>query len=63
LLQGYAIWVKECRGHLPKGHGNSISRHDAQRDEVFVDDMIAKSREGTNHVQILKELFERGSTS
>jgi hypothetical protein len=27
--------------------------------EVFVDDMIAKSREGTNHVQILKELFER----
>jgi hypothetical protein len=30
LLQGYAIWIKECRGHLPKGHGNSISRHDAQ---------------------------------
>jgi hypothetical protein len=27
--------------------------------EVFMDDMIAKSREGTNHVQILKELFER----
>jgi len=24
-----------------------------------VDDMIAKSREGENHVQILKELFER----
>ena len=27
--------------------------------EVFVDDMIAKYREETNHVQILKELFER----
>ena len=27
--------------------------------EVYVDDMIAKSREGENHVQILKELFER----
>jgi len=27
--------------------------------EVCVDDMIAKSREGENHVQILKELFER----
>jgi hypothetical protein len=24
-----------------------------------MDDMIAKSREGENHVQILKELFER----
>jgi ABC-type sugar transport system ATPase subunit len=27
--------------------------------EAYVDDMIAKSREGENHVQILKELFER----
>jgi len=27
--------------------------------EVYMDDMIAKSREGENHVQILKELFER----
>ena len=27
--------------------------------KVYVDDMIAKSREGENHVQILKELFER----
>jgi hypothetical protein len=32
LLQGYAIWVKECQGHLLKGHGDSISLHDAQRD-------------------------------
>jgi len=27
--------------------------------EVCVDDMIAKSREGENHIQILKELFEK----
>ena len=27
--------------------------------EVYVDDMVVKSREGENHVQILKELFER----
>jgi len=27
--------------------------------EVYVDDMIAKSRDGENHVQILKKLFER----
>ena len=27
--------------------------------EVYVDDMIAKSRERENHVQILKKLFER----
>ena len=27
--------------------------------EVYVDDMIAKSREGENHVQILKKLFEK----
>ena len=26
--------------------------------EVYVDDTIAKSREGENHVQILKKLFE-----
>jgi uncharacterized protein YehS (DUF1456 family) len=35
--------------------------HDmVQKDfKVYVDDMIAKSREGENHVQILKKLFER----
>ena len=35
--------------------------HDMMQKEikVYVDDMIAKSREGANHVQILKELFER----
>jgi hypothetical protein len=27
--------------------------------EVYVDDMISKSREGENHIKILKELFER----
>jgi hypothetical protein len=27
--------------------------------EVYVNDMIAKSRERENHVQILKKLFER----
>jgi len=27
--------------------------------EVYVDDIIAKSREGENYVQILKRLFER----
>ena len=27
--------------------------------EVYMDDMISKSREGENHVQILKKLFER----
>jgi hypothetical protein len=27
--------------------------------EVYVDDIIAKSREGENHIKILKELFER----
>ena len=25
LLRGHAIWVEECRGHLPKGHGDYIS--------------------------------------
>jgi hypothetical protein len=29
LLQSHAIWVKERWGHLPKGHIDSISRHDA----------------------------------
>jgi hypothetical protein len=35
--------------------------HDMMQKEikVYVDNMIAKSRERENHVQILKELFER----
>ena len=39
--------------------------HDMMQKEIkaYVDDMIAKSIEGENHFQILKELFERLSTS
>jgi len=35
--------------------------HDMMHEEIeiYVDDMIAKSREGENHIQILKKLFER----
>jgi hypothetical protein len=32
LLQSHAIWVKERWGYLPKGYGDFVSRHDAQRD-------------------------------
>jgi len=59
LLQSHAIWFKECWGHLPKGYVTLFHDMIHKEIEVYVDDMIAKSREGENHVQILKKLFER----
>jgi hypothetical protein len=30
-----------------------------KENEVYVDDMIAKSKKGESHVQVLRKLFER----
>jgi hypothetical protein len=59
LLQGHAIWVKECRATYQKAMVTLFHDMMHKKIEVYVDDMIAKSREGENHVQILKKLFER----
>jgi len=65
-----ASWGTFCYKVMPfglKNAGATYQRammtlfHDMMHKEieVYVDDIIAKSREGENHVQILKKLFER----
>jgi len=64
------LWGTFCYKVMPfglKNAGATYQRamvtlfHDMMHKEieVYVDDMIAKSGEGENHVQILKKLFER----
>jgi len=59
LLRGHAIWVEECRGHLPRAMVTLFHDMMHKEIEVYMDDMTTKSEEGESHVQILKELFER----
>jgi len=59
LLQGHAIWVEECWATYQRATVTLFHDMMHKEIEVYMDDMIAKSREGENHVQILKELFKR----
>ena len=59
LLRGHAIWVEECRGHLPRAMVTLFHDMMHKEIEVYMDDMAAKSKEEESHVQILKKLLER----
>ncbi|RVW92012.1 Retrovirus-related Pol polyprotein from transposon 17.6 [Vitis vinifera] len=58
-LQGYAIWVEECRSHL-SASATALFHDMMHRDvEVYVDDMIVKSRGRADHLAALERFFER----
>jgi hypothetical protein len=50
LLQGHAIWVEECWATYQRARVTLFHDMMHKEIEVYVDDMIAKSREGDNHV-------------
>jgi len=56
LLQGHAIWVEDNRATCQRAMLTLFHDMMHKEIEVYVDDMIAKPKEGENHVQILKEL-------
>ncbi|PKI49567.1 hypothetical protein CRG98_030041 [Punica granatum] len=56
------MWGIFCYKVMPFGLKNARAtyrRHDREEIEVYVDDMIAKSKEGENHLVNLKRLFDR----
>ncbi|RVW91717.1 Retrovirus-related Pol polyprotein from transposon 17.6 [Vitis vinifera] len=59
VFRGYAIWVEECRSHL-SASATALFHDMMHRDvEVYVDDMIVKSRGRADHLAALERFFER----
>ena len=59
MLQGYAVWFKEHRGHYQRAMVTLFHDMMHKEIEVYVDDMIAKSKGEEDHVKVLRKLFER----
>ena len=56
-LQGYAFWIEESRSHIPKLVNRMFSHQIGRNVEVYVDDMLVKSKDEANHLDDLKETF------
>jgi len=59
LLQGDVIWFKECRATYQRAMVTLFHGMMHKEIEVYVDDMIAKSKTEEEHVVNLQNLFER----
>ena len=59
LLQSHAVWAKESGATYQMVMVTLFHDMMHKEIEVYVDDIIAKSVEGEDHVQVLRKLFER----
>ena len=58
MLQIYALWIEERKSHLPKISEPYVLSHQIGRNvEVYMDDMLVKSKDEANHLDNLKETF------
>ena len=58
LLQGHAFWIEECGGNIPKARKQDVVRQIRCTIEVYLNDMLIKSREKDHHLSDLRETFE-----
>ena len=57
-LQGDALWFKECRGYLPENMNRMFEPQLGKNVEVYIDDMVVKSKLESEHVNDLGNIFE-----
>ena len=57
MLQSYAFWTEERKSHLPEIGEPYVPSLDWRNVEVYVDDMLVKSKDEANHLDDLKETF------
>ena len=58
MLQSHAIRTKERKSHLSKVGDQIFSKQIRRNMEVYVDDMLVKSREARTHLVNLQEAFD-----
>lgn len=59
LLQSYALWTEERRSHLPKIGELYVLSPFGRNVEVYVDNLLVKSKDEANHFDDLKNTFSR----
>ena len=57
MLQGNAFQTKECRSYLSKIGKKMFNKQIGRNMEVYVDDMLVKSKEELVHLDDLRETF------
>ena len=57
-MDGYAVWFEECWCNLPKAM--NVIFHDMldHHMEIYIDDIVVKSKKATEHVNHLRKSFE-----
>ncbi|KAL0453724.1 UNVERIFIED_CONTAM: hypothetical protein Slati_1350500 [Sesamum latifolium] len=53
----HALWIKECRSNVSEAGGQKFRPQLGRNMEVYVDDMLVKSKEASNHEEYLEETF------
>ena len=57
MLQGHAIRAEECRGYVSEILNQMFKKQIGRNVEVYVDDMLVKSRKEKDHLDDLRETF------
>ncbi|KAI3780027.1 hypothetical protein L2E82_09872 [Cichorium intybus] len=55
LLPKYAFWIEECRRHIPTAGRPGVRPQIGWNIEVYVDDMVIKSRSGLDLIEDIRE--------
>ena len=60
LLQSHAVRIEERWGHLPAVDEQDVPQPDRAEHhlEVYIDDMLVKTKEEANHLEDLEETFK-----
>ena len=57
MLQGNGFWTEECRSYISETSEQNVQQTDGRNMEVYVDDMLVKSKEELEHLDDLRETF------
>ena len=58
LLQNDVVRPQKCRRNISEAHEQDVCTLDGRNVQVYVDDMLVKSRKEDNHLDDLRETFE-----
>ena len=57
MLQGDAFWAEKCWSYVSENGKQNVQPTDWQELEVYVDNMLVKSKEELTHLDDLEETF------
>ena len=58
MLRGDALWIEKCESNLSAYGESNVKDQIGRTTEVYVDDMLVKSRQSNDHIRDLAEMFD-----